>query len=219
MAKADRRRTFARLVPKLPELKLPKFDLDALFAVQTANLAAAHEAQTVLVECRPGGRQGAVRLCRAGGRRCQGGARPPRSCPSPRPCWPTSRPAEKAIAVAKEVVDLTVGAQKRVGRAGDPAHPGHRRRVQGARRLTPVSARCGGGPGIAGPAALRYLLVRCRARRVPFCFVGAPVILGPEHVRSGPFCFAGHVPISYEHSTARRSRRAAAARLGGPASG
>ena len=39
------------LVPeKLPELTLPKFDLDALFSVQTANLAAANEVQTVLVE-------------------------------------------------------------------------------------------------------------------------------------------------------------------------
>ena len=35
------------LVPeKLPELKLPKFDLEALFSVQTANLAAANEVQT-----------------------------------------------------------------------------------------------------------------------------------------------------------------------------
>ena len=35
---------------KLPELKLPKLDLAAIFALQTANLAAAHEAQTVLVD-------------------------------------------------------------------------------------------------------------------------------------------------------------------------
>ena len=35
---------------KLPEPKLPTFDLDALFAVHKANLAAAHEAQTVLVD-------------------------------------------------------------------------------------------------------------------------------------------------------------------------
>ena len=31
-----------------PEFKLPTFDLDALFASQTANLAAVHEAQNVL---------------------------------------------------------------------------------------------------------------------------------------------------------------------------
>ena len=31
-----------------PEFKFPKFDLDALFATQTANLAAVHEAQSVL---------------------------------------------------------------------------------------------------------------------------------------------------------------------------
>lgn len=41
--------------PKFPsfpfaELKLPKHDLDALFAMQRANLAALHEAQNVLVE-------------------------------------------------------------------------------------------------------------------------------------------------------------------------
>ena len=34
---------------KFPELKLPKFDLDALFATQKANLAAVQEAQTVLL--------------------------------------------------------------------------------------------------------------------------------------------------------------------------
>ena len=39
------------LVPeKFLELKLPKFDLDALFSVQKANLAAANEVQTVLVD-------------------------------------------------------------------------------------------------------------------------------------------------------------------------
>ena len=39
------------LVPeKFPELKLPKFDLDALFSAQKANLAAAKEVQTVLVD-------------------------------------------------------------------------------------------------------------------------------------------------------------------------
>jgi acetaldehyde dehydrogenase (acetylating) len=39
------------LVPeKLLELKLPKFDLEALFSVQTANLAAANQAQIVLVD-------------------------------------------------------------------------------------------------------------------------------------------------------------------------
>jgi hypothetical protein len=35
---------------KLPELKLPKFDLEAVFALQKANLAAAQEAQNVLLE-------------------------------------------------------------------------------------------------------------------------------------------------------------------------
>ena len=35
---------------KIPELRLPKLDLAAIFALQHANLAAAHEAQTVLVD-------------------------------------------------------------------------------------------------------------------------------------------------------------------------
>jgi len=33
---------------KLPELKLPKFDLNAVFAAQQANLATVREAQMVL---------------------------------------------------------------------------------------------------------------------------------------------------------------------------
>ena len=35
---------------KVPEFKFPKIDLDALFGVQKANLAAAQEAQSVLVD-------------------------------------------------------------------------------------------------------------------------------------------------------------------------
>ena len=36
--------------PSLPEIKLPTFDLDGLFARQKANLATLHEVQNVLVE-------------------------------------------------------------------------------------------------------------------------------------------------------------------------
>ena len=35
---------------KAPELKLPKFDVDAVFALQTANLAAVHEVQSIVLE-------------------------------------------------------------------------------------------------------------------------------------------------------------------------
>jgi hypothetical protein len=35
---------------KAPEFKLPKFDVDAVFALQTANLAAAHEVQSIVLE-------------------------------------------------------------------------------------------------------------------------------------------------------------------------
>jgi hypothetical protein len=34
---------------KRPELKLPKLDLEAMIALHKANLAAAHEAQAVLL--------------------------------------------------------------------------------------------------------------------------------------------------------------------------
>jgi hypothetical protein len=103
------------LVPaKFPELKLPKFDLDALFSVQTANLAAAHQVQSVLVEAAQAVarlQHGYVEQAIADVKAALG-------------TKPVAKPeaaqadvkaaAEKAIAVGKEVVDLTVAAQKRV---------------------------------------------------------------------------------------------------------
>ena len=79
---------------KFPELKLPKFDLDALFAAQKANLAAVQEAQTVLLGAAEAGAkvqygyvEQDVAEAKAAGRRA-------RSCPRLRPSrLPARRPS------------------------------------------------------------------------------------------------------------------------------
>ena len=105
----------ARVVPaptafKLPELKLPKVDVVALFAAQKANLATVHEAQTVLfgaaeaiAKVQYGYVEGALAEAKAAARR--------KELPKAETVKATG---EKATAVAKEVVDLAVAAQKRV---------------------------------------------------------------------------------------------------------
>ena len=103
------------LVPeKLLELKLPKFDLDALFSVQTANLAAANEVQTVLVDAAQAVARvqyGYVEQAVADVKAAIG----TKELPKPEAVMADVKAAaEKAITVAKEVVDLTVAAQKRV---------------------------------------------------------------------------------------------------------
>ena len=103
------------LVPeKFSELKLPKFDLDALFSVQKANLAAANEVQTVLVEATQAVarvQHGYVEQAVADIKAALG----TKQLPKPDAALADLKAAaEKAFAVAKEVVDLTVGAQKRV---------------------------------------------------------------------------------------------------------
>ena len=99
---------------KIPELKLPKFDLDALFAVQKANLATAHEAQTVLVEAfqaiakvQQGRVEQAVAEAKA--------ALESKKLSDPQAVLAEVKAAmEKNVAVSKEVVELTVAAQRRV---------------------------------------------------------------------------------------------------------
>ena len=95
---------------KLPEFKMPKFDLDALFATQKANLAAVHEAQSVLLgaaeaiaKVQYGYVEGAVAEAKA--------AVESKELPK---AETVKAAGEKATAVAKEVVDLAVAAQKRV---------------------------------------------------------------------------------------------------------
>ena len=52
---------------------------------------------------------------------------------------------------------------------------------------------------------------------MPFPRSGAPVILGPEHGRSGPFCFARCFTISYERKAtpAKTASRRCAVRWSG----
>jgi hypothetical protein len=105
------------LVPaKFPELNLPKFDLDALVSVQTANLAAAHQVQSVFLEAAQavaraqyGYVEQAVAHVKAAA------ALGTKELAKPEAVQAEAKAAaEKAIAVGKEVVDLTVAAQKRV---------------------------------------------------------------------------------------------------------
>jgi hypothetical protein len=99
---------------KLPEPKLPKFDLDALFAVQKANLAAAHEAQIVLVDAfqaiakvQPGRVEQAVADAKA--------ALEGKKLSNPQAVLAEVKAAvKKNAATAKQVVDLAVAAQRRV---------------------------------------------------------------------------------------------------------
>jgi hypothetical protein len=99
---------------KLPEPKLPKFDLDAVFAVQKANLAAVHKAQTALVDAfqaiakvQQGRVEEALVDAKAALARKQLG--------KPQAVLAEVKAAiETNVAVSKEVVDLAVAAQRRV---------------------------------------------------------------------------------------------------------
>lgn len=99
---------------KFPELKLPKLDLQAIFALQTANLAAAHEAQTVLVEAV----QAIVRIQHGWARESVATAQALVAVKQPKQpqaiLADVQAAAEKAAAVAKEGVDLGVAAQRKV---------------------------------------------------------------------------------------------------------
>lgn len=92
------------------EIKFPKFDLDALFSAQKANLAAAHEAQTVLLDAaeaiakvQHGYLEGAVADAKA----AVDSKEPPKA-------ESVKATGDKFVAVAKEVFDLGLAAQKRV---------------------------------------------------------------------------------------------------------
>jgi hypothetical protein len=99
---------------KLPELKFPKVDLDALFGLQKANLAVAYEAQTVLVDAL----QAIVRLQHGYAQEVAQTLKA--AVQTKAPAKPEAvladvkAAAEKAVAVAKEGVDLGVAAQQRV---------------------------------------------------------------------------------------------------------
>ena len=97
-----------------PEFKLPTFDLDALFATQKANLAAVHEAQSVLTDAAHAiakVQYGYVEQAVADAN----SALATKELPKPEAVLANVKAGiEKTVATAKEVVDLTVGAQKRV---------------------------------------------------------------------------------------------------------
>ena len=94
---------------KLPGLKLPKVDLDALFATQKANLAAVHEAQSVLL-----GAAEAIAMVQYGYASESVAEAKAAFASKQLPKAETVKAAgEKFVAVAKEVVDLTIAAQKR----------------------------------------------------------------------------------------------------------
>ena len=99
---------------KLPELKLPKFDLDALFALQNANLAVVHEAQNVLVEAVQAvvkSQAGYVEELVAGAQ----GALAAKEPKQPEAVLADVKAAaEKAVALSKQNVDLSLVAQRRV---------------------------------------------------------------------------------------------------------
>lgn len=99
---------------KLPELKLPKLDLEAVFALQKANLAAAQEAQSVLLDA-------AQAIARAQhGYVSELVARAEAALKAREPKKPEAlladaqASAQKAVAVAKEGIELGVAAQRRV---------------------------------------------------------------------------------------------------------
>ena len=96
-----------------PEFKLPKFDLDALFATQTANLAAVHEAQRVLTgaaQAIANVQYGYVEQLVADAK----AALATKELPKPETVLANAKAGiEKTVAVAKEVVDLAITAQQR----------------------------------------------------------------------------------------------------------
>ena len=101
--------------PKRFEPKVPKLDLDTLFARQKANLAAAQEAQTILVDTtqaiaqvQHGYLEQAVAAVRAALSR-QELVKPEVVLAE------VKTAAERTRATSKQVVDLTVAAQRRLG--------------------------------------------------------------------------------------------------------
>ena len=99
---------------KLPELKLPKIDLDALFGLQKANLAVVQETQSVVLEAV----QAILRLQH--GYATEVVETLKGAVTAKQPAKPETMLADvqaatqKAVAVAKQGVDLGVAAQQRV---------------------------------------------------------------------------------------------------------
>jgi hypothetical protein len=99
---------------KLPELKLPKIDLDALFGLQKANLAVLQETQSILLEAT----QAIARLQKGYAEEVVEALKAKVSTKTPaKPdavLADVQAATQKAVAVAKQGVDLGVAAQQRV---------------------------------------------------------------------------------------------------------
>jgi hypothetical protein len=100
--------------PTFPEMKLPKFDLDALFALHRANVAAVREAQDVLIEAAHAiakVQKSWVEDTFANAKSTFTGREPK----APKAAYVEVKAAtEKALAVVKQGVDLGTAAQRKV---------------------------------------------------------------------------------------------------------
>lgn len=99
---------------QFPQFKFPKIDLDAAFAMQRANLAVMHEAQTVLIEAA----QAIVKAQADYGADLVARMKNGFDVKSPRKpetvLADVKAAADKAVAVGKQNVDLGFAAQRRV---------------------------------------------------------------------------------------------------------
>jgi hypothetical protein len=97
-----------------PGFKLPKLDLDALFGLQKANLAAVQEAQSVVLEAA----QAIVKAQHGYAQELLAAAKAALAAKQPRQpqavLAEVQAAAEKAAVVGKQNVDLGVTAQRRV---------------------------------------------------------------------------------------------------------
>jgi hypothetical protein len=95
---------------EFPELKLPKLDLEALFTTQQANLATVREAQMVLT----GAVQAITEVQYGYLDQALNGAKAVFASRELPKAETVKAAGERFVAVAKEVTDLTITAQKRV---------------------------------------------------------------------------------------------------------
>src|SRR3954454_8327673 len=106
--------TLTLLPEKLSPVKLPKFDLNALLSVHKANLAATSQMQTILVDAV----QAIARAQYAYVSQAVADAKAAVSAKALRKpeavVDDATAAAERAIDVTKQVVNVTVGAQKQV---------------------------------------------------------------------------------------------------------
>ena len=98
----------------LPTFKLPKVDLEAVFALQKANLATVHEAQTVLVDAAQAMFKAQYGLAEETLKTAEDTAGN-KDAQKPEQIFNGARVnADKALAVAKENLDRGVAAQSKV---------------------------------------------------------------------------------------------------------